>query len=130
MTCSYCFQILFSEGPTSPHPPDNFASGKWQWQTSVYNNNINDNNNNNDNDNNKYISRALNSCVSNQPEAQRAVHVQRKPSKLHVQLKPSKQRNQRCQQTNKKQKQKNKKKKKKSRGWAGKGARAKYQVNN
>ena len=112
MTCSYCFQILFSEGPTSPHPPDNFASGKWQWQTSVYNNNINDNNNN-DNDNNKYISRALNSCVSNQPEAQRAVHVQRKPSKLHVQLKPSKQRNQRCQQTNKKQKQKTKNKKNK-----------------
>ena len=53
--------------------------------------------------NNKYISRALNPSVSNLPEAQSAVHIQLKLSKLHIQLKPSKQRNQRCQE-NKKQK--------------------------
>ena len=46
------------------------------------------------NNNNKYISRALNPSVSNQPEAESAVHVQVKMSKLHIQLKPSKQRNQ------------------------------------
>ena len=45
--------------------------------------------------NNKYISRALNPSVSNQPEAQSAVHVQLRLSKVHVQLKLSKQRNQR-----------------------------------
>ena len=45
--------------------------------------------------NNKYISRALNPSVSNQPEAQSAVHVQFKLSKLHIQFKASKQRNQR-----------------------------------
>ena len=49
--------------------------------------------------NDKYISRALNPSVSNQPEAQSAVHVQLKLSKLHIQLKPSKQRNQRRQKT-------------------------------
>ena len=51
----------------------------------------------------QYISRALNPSVSNLPEAQSAVHVQLKLSKLHIQLKPSKQRNQRRQE-NKKQK--------------------------
>ena len=35
------------------------------------------------NNNNKYISRVLNPSVSNQPEAQSAVHVQLKLSKLH-----------------------------------------------
>ena len=69
-----------------------------------------DDNNNNKN-NNKCISRALNPSVSNQPEAQSAVYVQLKLSKLHTQLKPSKQRNQRRQkqinkQTNKQTKQK------------------------
>ena len=81
---------------------------------------INDNDNkNNNNNNNKYISRALNPFVSNQPEAESAVHVQLKLTKPHIQLKPSKQRNQRRkkkstqknkqQQTNK-QKQANKQK--------------------
>ena len=51
--------------------------------------------------NNKYISSALNPSVSNQPEAQSAVHVQFKLSKLHIQLKPSKQRNQRHPKTRK-----------------------------
>ena len=51
----------------------------------------------NNNNNNKYISRALNPAVSNQPGAQSAVHVQWKLCKLHIQLKPSKQRNQRRQ---------------------------------
>ena len=63
------------------------------------------------NNNNKYISRALTPSVSNLPEAQSAVHVQ---------LKLSKQRNQR--------RQENKTKTNKSLGWAGKGARSKYQL--
>ena len=84
----------------------------------------NNSNNNNNNNNKKYISRALNPSVSNLTEAQSAVHVQLKLSKLHIQLKPRKQRNQRRQKT-KQNKQTNK-----SRWWAGKGARSKYQVNN
>ena len=39
--------------------------------------------------------------MSNLPEAQSAVRVHLKLSKLHIQLKPSKQRNQRRQKTNK-----------------------------
>ena len=77
------------------------------------------NHSNNNNNNNEYISRELNPSVSNQPEDQGAVHVQLKLSKLHIQLKPSKQRNQRRRKT-----------RNKSRGWAGKGARSKYSVNN
>ena len=74
---------------------------------------------------NKYISRALNPSVRKLPEAPSAVHVQPKLRKLHIQLKPSKQWNQRLQKNKTK-----KNKTKKSRGWAGKGARSKCQVNN
>ena len=42
---------------------------------------------NNNNSNNKYISKALNPSVSNQPEAQSAVHVQSKLNKLHHSIK-------------------------------------------
>ena len=67
------------------------------------------------NNNYKYISRALNPPMSNLHEAQSAVHVQLKLSKLHIQSKLSKQRNQQLQKENKK-----------SRRWAGEGARSKY----
>ena len=70
--------------------------------------------NNNNNNNNKYISRAPNLSVSNQAEAQSAVHAQLELSKLHSQLKPSKQRNKRRQKkkttTTKTNKQANKRK--------------------
>ena len=56
---------------------------------------------NNNNSNNKYISKALNPSVSNQPEAQSALLVPLKLSKLRNQLKPNKQRNQQRQKTNK-----------------------------
>ena len=57
-----------------------------------------------DNNNNKYISGALNPSASSLPEAQSAVHVQLKLSKLHIQLKPSKQGNQQPQKAKNKQK--------------------------
>ena len=71
--------------------------------------------------------------MSNQPYAQSAVQVQSKISKLHIQLKPSKQRNQRCKKNkniNNTHTQKTSKQTNKSHGWAGKGARYKYQVSN
>ena len=52
--------------------------------------------------NNKYISWALNPSVSNLHEAQSAVRVQLKLSKLHIQLKLSKQKTQQCQENMKK----------------------------
>ena len=60
------------------------------------NNNNNNNNNNNDddddddNDDDEYISRVLNPSVSNQPEAQSAVHVQLKLSKRRHQRRKNK----------------------------------------
>ena len=67
----------------------------------------------------------LNPSVSNQPEAQSAVHVQLKLSKLHIQLKPSKQRNQQHKKKKNTSKQTNK-----SQGLVSTGARSKFQVNN
>ena len=57
--------------------------------------------NNKNSDNNKYISKALNPSVSNLHEAQSAVNVQLKLSKLYIQVKTSKQRNQRRQKLKK-----------------------------
>ena len=75
--------------------------------------------NNNNNNDNQYISRALNPSVNNQPEAQSGVHVQLKPSKETSEVKKKKFKTTHTS-----------KQTKKSRGWAGKGARSKYQVNN
>ena len=58
------------------------------------------------NNNNNNISKAINPSVNNLHEAQNAVHVQLKLSKLHIQLKPSKQRNQQKKKERKKERKK------------------------